>query len=128
MQNKVFINADGIIELDVTGDQTEFSFRKLYEDSKPFIRELRKAGQPVHAMIDMTREGNYTINSNKAALDILEDADYDRLAIYGSPYEEVAHLVVAALGKSDVTKVFEDRQAAIDWLRSQTTTEDVVKK
>lgn len=104
--------------MQVAGDQSGETFTHLYEQAVPLVEELRASGRPVLGLADLTHKGHYSPGSNKAALQLMEQVDYDRLAVYGAGVmlKEVTELLIMALGRDDRTKVFPDRDAALAWL------------
>ncbi len=115
-KNKVFINPAGFIEIIVVGDQTADTFNDLYEQAIALIPEMNKQGKPVRGLVDLTDEGNFTISSNKAALQLMEKVNYDKLALCNAPLPEIVKAVIMAIGKNDKTKLFDTRAQAIVWL------------
>lgn len=120
MANRVFINSEGFVEVTVDGDQTGQTFRQSSNDAQPFIHQLRKQKKPVLGLIDLSHKGKYTPESNKAAMQLLEDMDYDRIAMYGAEYvlKEVTELIILAMGRKDTTKLFGKREDAVAWLQT----------
>ena len=120
MQNSVKLNSEGIVEAFVIGDQDYESFRKLANDADPLLIEQRKKGNPVLGLVDLTKKGHYTAASNRAAMEMLEKMDYDRVAMFGTEavLKEVTEMIILAMGKHDKTKLFHTRDEAMAWLKS----------
>lgn len=118
MQDKIFLNPDGYIEVQLIGDQTPEFFQNIYADYLSLEEQLRSEGKPVLALFDVSRETGFSLSSNKAALEILEKANYDRVAMYQVPHYKVTEGIIAATGKSDNTRLFANREEALAWLKS----------
>lgn len=127
MANRVFINPEGYVEVTIIGDQTGQSFRQSSAEAEPLIHQLRQASKPVLGLVDLTQKGKYTPESNKAAMQLLEDMDYDRIAMFGAEYvlKEVTELIILAMGRKDTTKLFGKREDAVAWL--QASSQEVAK-
>jgi hypothetical protein len=115
-ENTVQLNKDGYIEVIVIGSQTGDSFRRIYSDALPFIDQLAKDNKPLLGLIDLTKETGFSVDSNKAALKLLEDLPYERIAMVHPPFPEVTSGIIVAMGKSDNTKVFKTKEEALKWL------------
>ena len=117
--NRIFLNPDGYIEVAIVGDQTHMAFERLHYDAADLMELLEKQGKKRLGLIDVSKEGDFSPESNKAAMQILESLPYDKLAIFGvnKVRAAVARAVILAIGKSGNTKLFVDRQSALDWLQ-----------
>jgi hypothetical protein len=120
-KNNIFLNPDGYIEVTIEGDQTHMSFERLHYDAADMMEVLEKQGKKRLGLIDVTNEGEFSADSNKAAMQILESLPYDKLAIYGvnKLRTAVTSAIILAMGKSANTKLFAERQQALDWLQAQ---------
>lgn len=118
-KNQVFLVDQGYIEARLVGDQTDVTFRHLYNAVEPLLEKLRAKGKPIKGLIDMTEETGYSIASDKAALELLESIQYDKLAMCNPPYAGVAQGIVLAMGRGDNTKVFSSREDALQWLLAE---------
>jgi hypothetical protein len=118
MANRIFFNPDGYVEVTVDGDQTAMTFENLKADAQIMLEDLQKKGLPRLGLIDLDKEGAFTPESNKAALEILESLTYDRLAIFGGKKinQEISKAIILAMGKMSDTKVFKDRDSAVKWV------------
>jgi len=118
--NSIFLNPDGYIEVAIVGDQTHMAFERLHYDAADMMEVLQKQGKKRLGLIDVSKEGDFSPESNKAAMQILESLPYDRLAIYGvnKVRAAIARAVILAIGKTHNTKLFVDRQSALEWLQA----------
>ena len=119
MQDQIFLNPDGFIEIKLIGDQTPEMFQNIYADYQGIEEKLRAEGKPILALFDASQETGFSLSSNKAALEILEQANYDRIAMYAVPHYKVTEGIIAATGKSDNTKLFATREEALAWLLAE---------
>jgi hypothetical protein len=126
MANKIFYNPAGYVEVVIEGDQTYMSFENLKGDASDILEQLQKDGKPRRGILDITKQGNYTADTNRAAMEILESLNYDRLAIFGGGkfLNDVAKAIILAMGKSGNTKIFPDREAAVEWVLSDSKEDD----
>ena len=125
-ENRVFYNPEGYVEAQLFGSQTDIGFKKLYDDCQPLIEQLKAEHKSLLGLIDMSNEVSYSLSSNKAALELLEQLEYEKLAFCNAPHAEVTKGIILALGRSDSTKFFDDRQEAVTWLlaKDQTSNQD----
>jgi len=119
--NRICLHPDGYIEVIIEGDQTHISFERLGFDAADLMELLQKQGKKRLGLIDVSKEGDFSPESNKAAMQILESLPYDKLAIYGvnKVRAAIARAVILAIGKTHNTKLFVDRQSALEWLQEQ---------
>lgn len=116
IKNKVFHHSDGYIEIVLHGKQTGESFKKIYDDALPFIKEIDWASKPLLGLCDLTNQTGFSLSSDKVAMEYLEKIDYDKLAMFNVPHMEVTKGIIIAMGKSDNTKIFDSREEAVAWL------------
>jgi hypothetical protein len=116
MENKVFLNPAGYIEVTFIGHQTGDTFKDVHEKVLPIIAEVKSQGKPLRGLFDLTQQTGYSLNSDKAALQFLEEINYDRIAMYHVSHAEVTKMIIMAIGKSENTKLFDSREEALAWL------------
>ncbi|MEI6249073.1 MAG: hypothetical protein WCP00_00535 [bacterium] len=118
MADRIFLNEEGLIEVQVEGDQTYMTFENLKPDATELLNKLQQAGKPRLGLIDISKQGKFSADSNRAAMEVLESLNYDKLAIYGGNAitTEVSKAIVLAMGKSGNTKVYQKREEAVNWL------------
>lgn len=117
-KNLIFYNPDGFFEVIISGRQTEDSFKELFEQAKPLMEKVTAEGKALRGLMDMTNQTGYSLSSDKAALELLESINYDKLAMYNPPHSAVAEGIIMAMGRGERTKVFGSREEAINWLKS----------
>lgn len=109
---------EGYIEVRVVGEQDYQKIERITKDVRPIIDQLQYEGKPILGLIDFTEDKSFNAGSNKAALEALEGIPYKRAALFGTNPMIVmaAQAVIAALGKSDHTRMFSSRDEALAWL------------
>lgn len=117
-RNSVSLNTDGYIEIKIIGDQDYLSFDALRKEAEELAIQLRYSQRAVRGLIDLTEMTGFNTGSNKAALEILGQIDYQKVALFGAnaSISTVTNLLIQALGKDDRTKLFPDRTSAVNWL------------
>jgi hypothetical protein len=117
--NRISLNQDGYIEATIEGDQTKMSFEHLHVAAEEMLDLLQEQGKRRLGLIDVTKQGKFSTDSNKEAMLILEKLPYDKLAIFGANkvIAPVTNAIILAMGKSDNTRLFGDRQTALAWLQ-----------
>jgi len=117
--NCISLNPDGYIEATIVGDQTKMSFEHLHLATEEMMALLQKQGKRQLGLIDVTKQGKFSPDSNKEAMLILEKLPYDKLAIFGANkvLAPVINAIILAMGKSANTRMFGDRQTALAWLQ-----------
>lgn len=118
MADRIFLNEEGIVEVQVEGDQTYMTFVNLRDDAINLLNQLQQAGKPRLGLIDITKQGKFSADSNRAAMEVLESLNYDKLAIFGGNtiLTEVSRALVIAMGKSENTRVYKTREEAVKWI------------
>jgi hypothetical protein len=117
--NRISLNPDGYIEAAIIGDQTKMSFEHMHLAAEEMMVLLQKQNKQQLGLIDVSRQGKFSPESNKEAMLILETLPYDKLAIFGANkvLAQVTNAIILAMGKSDNTRLFSDRQSALAWLQ-----------
>lgn len=118
-QNDVFLNADGIIEIHVVGDQTEASVRAMGESALELARACRDDGRPVLIIDNLLRMGQVPPAGRQAVVAYGKRIDYDRLALVGNGalLRLGTNLLIQAVGKAGRLRYFDSLPAATAWLR-----------
>jgi hypothetical protein len=121
MSNRIFLNQDSIVEAVIEGEQTFMTFDNLTTDAQDLLTQLQKEGKPRLGLIDVTNQKNFTPDTNRAAMQILEALNYDKVAIFGAKtlLTEVTKAIIIAMGKAENTKIFKDRESAVAWLNEK---------
>ena len=118
MANKIFLNPEGYVEVVMDGEQTYMTIDNMKYDAIDMLGQLQKEGKPRLGLIDLTKQANYTPDSNKAALSNLEALNYEKVAMFGAStlLTEVSKALILAMGRSQNTQIFKTREEAVKWL------------
>jgi len=118
MANRVFLNPDGYIEVVLDGEQTYMTIDNMRYDILDFVKQLQQQEKPVLGLVDLTTDTGYTTDTNKASMQILESVNYDKVAMYGGGVilADISKAIILAMGRSNNTQVFKDRESAVSWL------------
>jgi UDP-N-acetylmuramyl pentapeptide synthase len=116
--NRVFINEQGIIEIQVVGDQTVESVQVMGDKALALAREQQTKGNSVLLLDNLLEMGTVPAEARRRVADLIKSNDYDRLAMLGrgSVLRFGANLILQATGKGSKVKYFEDRAACTAWL------------
>ena len=119
MPNTTTYNPAGYADISIEGDQSYTSFVGVKADADVIFERLEKERKPRLALIDLGKQGKFTADSNRAAMEMLEATNYERVAIFGANkiLEEVTKGIILAMGKSDRTRIFSDKESALAWLQ-----------
>ena len=119
MANRIFYNPDGYIETAIEGDQTYMTVKNLEGDAIDMIRDLQAQGRQRLGLVDLTKMGKYSPDSNRASMELLESLNYEKVSMYGAGkiLTEVIKAIILAMGKTENTRVFGSREDALSWLK-----------
>lgn len=118
MANRIFFNESGFVEVRIEGDQTYMTFENLRPTASEILDDLQKANKKRLGLIDVSEQGSFSPDSNRAAMELLESLNYDKIAIYGATkfLQDVTAAIILAMGKGNNTKIFATRDEALEWL------------
>ena len=118
LENRVHINALGLLEINVIGDQTEESVRAMGMAIDRCITKLHASNQPVLVLDDLKQMGKTDSAARAEVARLAKTLNFDRCAMMGdsSPMMRYGtNLMLLAIGRSNV-KFFASRDAALMWL------------
>jgi UDP-N-acetylmuramyl pentapeptide synthase len=118
MANKVYINSDGLIEIEVIGDQTPASIQEMGRQVARLCATLRAKGRPVLVLDNLKQLGDTTPEARREVAQLARTLDYDRAAMLGEASAMMRHgtnLMLRAIGRAN-TRFFASREAAYIWL------------
>ena len=117
--NKVILNDEGIIEIQVVGGQDVASVMAMGEKVKHLAASQRAAQESVLVLDDILAMGEVPPDARKMVVDLGKTTDYDRLAMLGKGgiLRIGANLMLSATGRGDKVKYFDDRAQAVAWLK-----------
>jgi hypothetical protein len=124
MANKIILNPEGYVEVIMDGDQTFMTIDNMKYDAIDMLNTLQKEGKPRLGLVDLTKQTNYTADTNKAAMKNLEALNYEKVALFGAStlLTEVTKAIILAMGRSHNTQIFKDRESAVSWLVDNSAT------
>lgn len=117
--NKVFINKDGLVEIQVIGDQTVESVQAMGAEALRLALEQRAAGKRALIFDNLLQMGqNVPPEARKVVVELIKSYDYDKLAMLGkgSVLRFGANLMLQATGKGARVKYFDDQEKCVAWL------------
>jgi UDP-N-acetylmuramyl pentapeptide synthase len=118
MGNRVYINHDRLIEIEVVGDQTPAAIRLMGEEIRRLTTRLRAQNQPVLVLDNLKRLGVTTPECRREVAQLVRTLDYDRVAMLGNANIMMRHgtnLMLRAIGQPRA-RFFASRAAAYIWL------------
>lgn len=118
--NKVFINKHGIVEIKVRGDQTVASVQIMGDEAVRLAAELREKGQPALILDNLIEMGDVPVQARRRVAELVKSSAYDKLAMLGSGtlLKLGANLILQASGRGKYVRYFDNRTAAIGWLKN----------
>ena len=118
-ENRVFINKYGMIEIKVRGDQTVSSVQAMGDEAVQLGRSLRNEHKPALILDNLLEIGEVPPEARKRVADLVRSSDYDKLAMLGTGtlIKLGANLILQATGRGKQVRYFDNRTAAIRWLR-----------
>ena len=121
MANKISLNPDGYVEVIMDGEQSYMTIDSMRYDAVDMLGQLQSENKPRLGLIDLTKQSNYTTDTNKAAMKTLESLTYEKVALFGANtfLTDVVKAIILAMGRTETTKIFKDRESAIAWLKEQ---------
>jgi hypothetical protein len=121
MANKISLNPDGYVEVIMDGEQSYMTIDSMKYDAVDMLGQLQSENKPRLGLVDLTKQSNYTTDTNKAAMKTLESLNYEKVALFGANtfLTDVVKAIILAMGRTETTKIFKDRESAIAWLKEQ---------
>jgi UDP-N-acetylmuramyl pentapeptide synthase len=116
--NRVFQQPEGLIIIEVVGDQTADSVTEMGEKLATYSTRLRVEGKPVCALDDLTRIGEASPEARAVVAKLAKNLDFDRCAMVGDGSVWMRHstnLMLRAIGRSNV-RYFSRHEPALRWL------------
>jgi hypothetical protein len=122
MTNKVFLNPDDIIEIEVVGDQTLDSVERMGRQASGLLSELRSLGKPCRVLDNLLQMGKVDAPARRLVVELSRQLDYDKLAMLGKGGGIMrfgTNLMLRASGRSYKIRYYDDRIQALSWLREK---------
>src|SRR6266511_4201124 len=83
MANRVFLNQDDIIEIEVAGDQDVASIEYMALQTDAYLTELKKRGKRGLVLDNLLQIGKVDPEGRKLVVELGKTMDYDKLAMLG---------------------------------------------
>jgi len=118
MYNKVYVDADGLLQVWVIGDQTAPSVVEMGEKLQFYTAELRSAGRPVLVLDNLLKMGHTTSDARREVARIAKTLDMDRGAMVGGGSRAMRYgtnLMLRAIGRGNL-RYFANEESARKWL------------
>lgn len=119
MANKVYLNSQDIIEIQVVGAQTNDSVTDMGRQTKLLLEELAAKKKPRLIFDDLTQMGATDTPARHAVAELAETLPYDKVAMLGNGSTMMRYgtnLMLMAIGRGNKIKYFESRDEAFAWL------------
>lgn len=116
--NRVSLEDDHI-QIIFEGDQTYESVQKAVEESLKYNNQLELQNKPIHTIVDLTKIGKISAGARTAATKAAKSIFYEKAAVFGvnGIKKKLIQLVIDASGKGRVTKMFDSKEEAVNWLK-----------
>ena len=116
--NKIFINKDDLVEIELFGNQDLATIESLVAQVRALTDQLKKKGKSLRLIANMSQLGAGTARMRRYAAEQLKSLPLDRFALYGgSPFmRNVSKFIIVAAGKGHTVKTFNTREEALGWL------------
>ena len=114
----VNLSPEGYLEIKLSGNLSGATIEELERQIKPIVDQLQRQQKRIFSLVDLSAAGSYNPASNKAAMNLMENIPYEKVAMFGANFalREVIKLITAAMGKTENTRVFDKREEALAWL------------
>lgn len=117
-QNRVFLNDQNFIEIQVVGAQTEDTIRAMGSEVERLMAALVSQNQPVRLLDDLTRLTQADGPARSLLVELGKQFNYDKFAMFGGNklIRLGSNLLFRAIGKGKELHYFSTRSEAVDWL------------
>lgn len=117
--NKVFINPDGLVEIQVIGNQTQESVRAMGAKAKALLGS--DEAKPL-ILDDITQMGITDLPARQEVSNLAKTLPFQKTAMVGNGSIAMRYgtnLMLGAIGMGRKIRYFESRDKAIAWLLSR---------
>jgi hypothetical protein len=120
MNNKIYLDENGIIVGEYVGDQTPESILNADRQFKIFRAEKEANNQSVKFLLDFTLVGKIPFDARKAGFMAISQLDLRKTAFIGGDIftRTIIKFGVSAMGKNSPTRYFASKAEAIRWLQT----------
>lgn len=118
MQNKVYLDPEEIIVIEVIGDQDVASVDAMGAQVAALLTERRTAGKPCLVLDNLLRMGAVGPEARSRVVELAKEFDYDKAAMVGKGglMRFGTNLMLRASGRAGRVHYFDDEQQARQWL------------
>lgn len=118
--NRVFRGKDGIIYNLYLGDQTGQTVKNTGDDVNLLLKRLKRQGKKILILADISQIGNISLPARQVGLGLIQELEYDKLAIYGADFMtgSIVKVIVSVSGRSYKIRSFDSKPEAVEWLKS----------
>lgn len=116
--NRVFLNKENIIEVEVVGDQNVASVELMGRQIDTLITQLKSLGKPCLLLDNLLQMGKVDAEARRLVVELSQRLDFDRAAMLGHEglMKFGTNLMLRASGRSYKLRYFSDRNEAVAWL------------
>ena len=116
--NRVFLNKENIIEVEVVGDQNTASVELMGRQIDTIITQLKAVGKPCLLLDNLLQMGKVDAEARRLVVELSQRLDFDRAAMLGHEglMKFGTNLMLRASGRSYKLRYFSDRDKAVTWL------------
>ncbi|MDF2461183.1 MAG: SpoIIAA-like [Candidatus Saccharibacteria bacterium] len=120
MVNRVYLDTNGLLRIEVIGDQTAETVREMGEKVTHYVGRLRSQHHPVLILDDLRQMGATTSDARREVARLTKILRFDRAAMVGDGSLFMRHgtnLMLRAVGRSNA-RYFGSEETALKWLRT----------
>ena len=116
MKNTIDSNNPSFVEFHFVGDQTYDTIMTTFSKFEDTIKKFHQP--PTKLLVDLSQTGHPDSGARIAGVESLKKLKYKKMALFTSSVylKHIANFVIIASGKQHLTKVFDTRLSAINWL------------
>ena len=120
-ENKVYLDNNGLIVIEVIGDQNVQSVEAMGQAVAVLIESRRKQGKPALLLDNLLHMGKVDTEARKKVVELSKTLNYDKTAMLGKGglMRFGTRLMLQAAGKADKIRYFDDANEATYWLQSE---------
>lgn len=127
-QNAVFVNNDGIVEITLFGNQSVETVTAMGKQIAELLQQQKAKGLPALILDDLLEMGQVPADARKMVIQLGRALPYDRCAMLGrgGALRLGTNLMLRATGRGNTIQYFDNREAAIRWLKDSVQTQTAI--
>jgi hypothetical protein len=116
--NRVYLNNDQIIEIEVVGDQNLASVELMGRQADTLITQMKAVGKPCLLLDNLLQMGHVDAEARKLVVELSKRLDFDRAAMLGASgvMQFGTNFMLRASGRGYKLRYFSNRDEAVAWL------------